>query len=553
MPSYSSMTLEEILAAEQRQVQELEMLVKGREAFDCSQSLHKYMKAAWSVVDSNKFIDNWHLEAICDHLQALFKREIRKLLIMQPPRMAKSLTSVVGFPTWVWANRPEEIIYSAAYQKDLADRDSWRSRLLIQSDWYQKNWGHLYQLQPDSNRRDRYDNTKNGQRVAMSPESGSTGYGYTILIIDDPHKAVDVKSTAKRTAVLEWYSSAMSTRANSPNAGNPLQGVQVVIGQRLHYADLIGELYASGEWECLKLPMEYVPTTYVTSIGWSDPRTKPGELLFPARFNEVAVAELKLSLKTSTNVSAQLQQEPVPPGGGLVKEKYLRTYITEPKKYDTIITSWDLASGEETSSGSYSVGLVIGKLAFDYYVLDMFRGRVEFPRQLDAMRNLSTKYPAARTHLIEGKASGTATRSVLRNEISGLVLIDPRAGINGGSKEERLEACLFQFEAGHVVIPDETLIRAQEWRKAFIEEVTTFPSGSSDDIVDALTQALNWLQSKGRTVAIGGDAMGYDDKSVSNMMLERGARLDNGQNIGQTLYGDSFACTNQAIRELFKD
>jgi len=548
--NYGHMSLEEVLAEEKRQLRELEILVKGRQVFDCMNSLHKYMKAAWKYIDGSDFIDNWHIEAICDHLQALSRRQITKLLIMQPPRMAKSLTSSVGFPTWLWLHAPEEVIYTASYQKELADRDAWRSRLLIQSAWYQQNWGHLYQLQSDSNCKDRYDNTKNGSRTAMSPESGSTGYGYTTLIIDDPHKATDVNSPAKRNAVLNWYSGAMSTRANNRDANNPLRGVQVVIGQRLHYADLIGELYASGEWECLKLPMEYVPTTYVTAIGWKDPRTKAGELLFPSRFDAVAVSELKAALKTAVNISAQLQQEPIPPEGGTVKYKWFKYYMDTPRKLDTIITSWDLASGEETEDGSYSVGLVIGKSQQDYYVLDMFRDRVDFPRQLKAIKTLLNMYPQANIHLIEGKASGTATRTILRQEVSGLVLVDPKSGINGGSKEERLAACLHLFEAGQVWLPHETSLRAQNWRQAFINEVTTFPRSVNNDIVDALTQGLNYLQTRGRILSVSEMAWEQDDMKALGAFNERAVLQKKQESVVVQLFGESAAMTGSEIRNI---
>ncbi len=254
-------------------------------------SLREYIKLVWPVIDGSPYVHNWHIDCLSDHLEALYRREIKKLIICIPPRMGKSQICSVCFPTWVWTRSPETQIYTASYSNDLCIRDSWKSRLLINSDLYQSRWGRLFKLREDSNRKNRYDNDKNGYRLALSTNSSSTGHGYDLLIIDDPHKATDVKSISKREAVIHWYTDAISTRAN-----NPENAIQIVIGQRLHQMDLIGYLLAMGGWELLKLPMEYVPTNHVTSIGWRDPRTIEGELLFPERFNMEAVYKLKQDL-----------------------------------------------------------------------------------------------------------------------------------------------------------------------------------------------------------------------------------------------------------------
>lgn len=500
---HAALSLQELLEAEQARIRELEDLLKGKTVLECRHNMHTYVKNAWTHIDGAKFIDNWHIEAICLHLEAIAKREIRQLLIMQPPRMAKSQISSVCFPTWVWLTQPSEQIFTASYDNGLAERDSWKSRLLIESPWYQSNWGEVFQLSQDSNKKKRYDNNCNGYRLAASTGSASTGHGYDILIIDDPHKATDVHSKAKREAVLDWYTNAMSTRANNPDTA-----VKVVIGQRLHYHDLIGHLLDSGEWEVLKLPMEYVPSVYVTSIGWSDPRTRPGELLFPARYNEEAVRKLKKELKTSLNISAQLQQEPVPPDGGMIKRDWLVPYFDEPLQYDLMVSSWDLAFGEATEDGSYCVGMIIGKKGHYKYIVDVIRERMDFTRQKEAILNITKQYPQIRHHLIEGKASGTAIGNVLKRDVQGLVMIDPNKGFNGGSKEERLQACLFEFELGNVLVPSEKLIRAQKWVNDLIEELVVFPRGGYFDQVDALTQALNWFNSRNTFIRMPGEALG---------------------------------------------
>jgi len=72
-------------------------------------SLYEFFKQAWPIMEGDTpFVDNWHIEAIADHLQACFTRDIRNLLINVPPRTGKSSLISVAFPAWVWLHNPEE-------------------------------------------------------------------------------------------------------------------------------------------------------------------------------------------------------------------------------------------------------------------------------------------------------------------------------------------------------------------------------------------------------------------------------------------------------------
>src|SRR5580692_7827273 len=65
-------------------------------------SLHEYVKQVWHVVEPGvPFIDGWHIQAICEHLQAVTDGRIKRLLINVPPGCCKSLLCCVFWPTWV--------------------------------------------------------------------------------------------------------------------------------------------------------------------------------------------------------------------------------------------------------------------------------------------------------------------------------------------------------------------------------------------------------------------------------------------------------------------
>ena len=50
------------------------------EALRLENSLIDFVAAAWSSVDASEFQDNWAVEGLCEHLEALARGEIRKLL-----------------------------------------------------------------------------------------------------------------------------------------------------------------------------------------------------------------------------------------------------------------------------------------------------------------------------------------------------------------------------------------------------------------------------------------------------------------------------------------
>jgi len=58
-----------------------------------------FVDEAWNVVEpSTPFIPNWHIDAICDHLQAVANGDIRFLMINVPPRHCKSRLTSVFWP-----------------------------------------------------------------------------------------------------------------------------------------------------------------------------------------------------------------------------------------------------------------------------------------------------------------------------------------------------------------------------------------------------------------------------------------------------------------------
>ena len=154
---------------------------------------------------------------------------------------------------------------------------------------------------------------------------------------------------------------------------------------------------------------------------------------------------------------------------------------------DTIILSWD-CTFKDTIGTDFVVGQVWGKRQSEYYLLDQVRDRMDFPATVRAVRALSFKWTKARAKLIEDKANGPAVIATLKREIAGLIPVNPEGG-----KIVRANAIAPYVESGNVFLPQ---AKHASWLSDFIEETASFPSGTHDDQVDSMTQAISYLSGK---------------------------------------------------------
>lgn len=444
--------------------------------------LSEFIRQAWPIVEpGTRFVPGWHLDAICEHLEAISRGEIRNLLITIPPRHMKSLAVSVFWPCWEWIRWPQRRWLYASYAESLSIRDSVRCRRLIQSPWYQCCFGDRFKLTEDQNEKHRFENNHSGCRIASSVGGAITGEGGDRIVCDDPHNVQEAESELIRKNTCDWWDRVMSTRLNDPKSG-----AKVIIMQRVHEADLAGHVLEQGGYEHLCLPAEYEGEARRTSaIGWSDPRQKPGELLWPAKVGSAELEDLKLRLG-SYAAAAQLQQRPSPAAGGIFKRDWWHYYTDKPDlgTCDEVIQSWDLAFKDGANS-SYVVGQVWGRWEAQMVLLDQVRAKLTFPETLVQFRELTGRWPHATTKLVEDKANGPALIATLQREIPGIIAVQP-----DGTKEARAHAVSSLVESGNVILPHPSIA---PWINDFVEECAAFPKGAYDDQVDCCTQALKAL------------------------------------------------------------
>ncbi|HLZ46569.1 MAG TPA: phage terminase large subunit [Gemmatimonadales bacterium] len=453
-----------------------------REGFE--QDLLAFVRAGWQVLEPRRpFVVNWHHELLAEYLTAVSRRQILKLIVNVPPRFTKSRFATVLWPCWSWAKAPEHSWIFGSYAAGLSTRHSLDRRTVLQSDWYQQRWGERVAFAPDQNVKLWYENQARGTMYATSTGGTVMGFGADTIVVDDPHDPESVLSETERETALRWFDQQLSTRLN-----DPATGAIVVIMQRLHQADLTGHLLEEGDWTHVALPAESEgPTRIVFPVSGRVVERADGALLWAERFTQAVLDKQRIRLG-SWAYAGQFQQRPTPFGGGIFKRDWFRFYDVTPTLFDSSVASWDLAF-KETKGTDYVVGQVWGRKGANCYLLDQVRGRWDFPTTVQRIRELARKWPGVMTKLVEDKANGPAVIATLKNDIGGMIAVNPEGG-----KIVRAQAVSALIEAGNVLLPQPAL---QPWVKDFLDEASAFPAGRFDDQVDAMTQALRRLVGAG--------------------------------------------------------
>lgn len=477
------------------------------EAQRLKRRLSDFVKAAWHLVEpATPLVWSFHLEAICLHLQAVTEGRIRKLIINVPPRTGKSTVVSVLWPVWEWARNPAVRLMFASYAQQLSLRDSVRRRMVIQSEWFRERWPHI-KLSDDANVKHEFQNTALGYMVATSTGGTVTGRGGDRLILDDPNDATQMESEVERESALTWFDLQWSTRGNNPNTY-----CEVIIQQRTHEQDITGHALRQSPWTHLKLPMEYAGDSNPTSIGWVDPRKEIGELLDGVRFNRVSVDALKKRLGPY-GASGQLQQEPSPTEGGIIKRAWLRSYTIDKDFYvlpgtgpldneyrirtnDCLrFATVDLAvTKKDTEKVDPDYTVIAGWCVFLSHrgpmlaLLDLFRDRIEGPdisKKISAMHN-HWKFQFIAVEQIAGfialgqqfkrdglpiRDIGTSKEAFLRME---------------GDKPSRAYGATPLMADGRFYVPEYA-----PWLGEYIKELTVFPNSGHDDQVDVTSSAVS--------------------------------------------------------------
>ncbi len=488
-------------------------LVQVQRALGFKGGLHRFIRMAWHVVEPGRaFSDNWHIGAVCEHLEAVTRGQITRLVVNIPPGCMKSLTCNVFWPVWEWIADPAQRFFYASFdQRLVGQRDGGKVLELVHSPWFRARWGDRVQIGIDAAAGEFYTQAK-GMRFATSPGGRATGYHANKIVLDDLAKPQSITEDYLEE-IADWQKQTLASRG-LPGAAH------VLIMQRLHENDPAGQVLrklkddGSKEFEHLMLPMRLdASRACSTSIGFTDPRTEPGELLWPAYKNEAEVRQIEKDMGSQV-ASAQLQQNPTPTGGIVFQRDWLTNYYTvAPARFDAMCLSFDFTFKDVSKNKGGKIDFVgcgaYGRKGADVFLIDLHLERLDFPASLALVKSKARRWPRIMAKLVEDKANGPAVISMLKKDISGLIAVTPEGG-----KDARANAVAPMYEARNVWYPDPNgaitdpatqhspVMLPFVWDgkpsnvQPHVDSMAGFPFAAHDDDVDTETQALLYMRKR---------------------------------------------------------
>ncbi|MDQ5871810.1 MAG: phage terminase large subunit [Acidobacteriota bacterium] len=414
-----------------------------------------------------------HLRLVADELEEVERGQQRRTVVVIPPRHGKSLLASTIFPAWFLGRDPSRSVIFATYSEELSTDFGRRVRNIVADPLFRAIFPRA-RIAADAASVHRFALTDGGNYYATGRGGAITGRGADLLLLDDLVKdAEEARSEAVRKSVREFFERVAFTRLQPG-------GAVVLVGTRWNLADLIGvvlEEHAGERWRVVNLP--------ALAIEDEPPplSRRAGDPLWPERFPAAVLSEIRAVLGSAA-FETLYQGNPVAAEGQMFRRDWWRFYDpARSPQFSRVTLSLDTAF-KATQTADYSAATVWGETEAGFFLLDAWRGRVEFPELKRQVSRLATDW-SPHAVLVEDKASGQSLVQELRAGSSLPVL----AVKVTGDKVARAAAATPTVEAGRVYLPS-----GVSWLDDFLAELSSFPAGKHDDLVDTVTQFLNWAR-----------------------------------------------------------
>jgi len=425
-----------------------------------------------------------HIDFLADIIAQCAERAVF-LVINVPPQHGKSELVSHYTPVWFLKKFPWKKVGLASYEMGFASEWGGKAKDTITEHTDELN----IQLRQDTKAKGRWNLRGYGGGMTVAGIGGPfTGRGFDLIVIDDPIKNdAEALSEVYRRRNWNWYRSVVRPRLQPG-------GSIIVIMTRWHEQDLAGALLGNppedeeellieedvepDPWEVINLPALAEENDVLGR--------KPGEALWPTRYDETALKKLRVAAGPFW-WTAQYRGKPQPEGGGIIKTAWFKSYEDEdlPPTFSRVVRMGDTAH-KEKQRHDRSACLTIGQANNPrrYYLLDLYVARLTFPDLNRAAEAQYDKWEPDRV-VIEDKSSGISLIQQLRRDTK----VPIRAVKAIDDKVTRAHTVTGVMEAGQVLIP-----RHASWLADFLKEVGDFPTGAHDDIVDVLVHGLRFLK-----------------------------------------------------------
>ena len=401
-----------------------------------------------------------HLLRLAELLERVERGDLRRLLVTLFPGSGKS-TLLQAFAAWYLGRNPRRKIIASSAGAELAERNSRASRAFFG----EPDWPFEVELSKATTAQNRWETTAGGGLFAVGVGGTVTGWRGNLLLLDDLQN--DALSQTERESLWQWFREVLMPRLEP-------SGAIVLVQQRWSEDDIPGRIMESAEaalWETVRLP----------AIAEKDDLLgrKVGESLWPQRWPIDELQKQKVAMGSRAFTCA-FQGDPVPAEGNLIKAEWLQRYDKAPVTFEKVICTLD-AAAKTGVRNDYSAIVKLGVTKNEFFVLDVWRAKVEFPALLRRVGRLADEDPAPTTIYVEDTSNATALIQALKAETT-LPVVPVQAK---GSKESRIEGITGTLEAKKVFLP-----REAPWLLDFERELLAFPLGKHDDQVDAFSLAL---------------------------------------------------------------
>jgi predicted phage terminase large subunit-like protein len=438
---------------------------------------------------------------ICDTIDKFLKGELLNedgepyegMTISVPPQHGKSMCVTETLPSYYLGKNPYDHVIEISYGDDLAQKFGRRNKEKIEE------VGKLFGIKISNDKNSTVDFELEGTKGGMLSKgigAGVSGFQADMIIVDDPYKnRADADSPTYSKFVIDEFMSVVEMRASS-------KCKFIVIHTRWNEDDLTGWLIENQPKRWFKISFPLIAEEDEPIID-----RKFGEALLPEAGKDTAWAEKKKTVFLSDPTeggmrawNALMQQRPSSKEGNLIKREYWQRYrltlkMQKGEGFDELLQSWD-CSFKDTKNSDLVAGGTFGRIGANCFLLDVDYRRMDIIATMQAILDMSKKWPRALCKLIEDKANGPAVITMLKVKLPGMVPVQATK-----SKEERVNAVLPVWESGNVFIPDEIEIKSGQfvkcmWADQVIDQCANFKPGKKvqkDDLVDMCSQSLHRL------------------------------------------------------------
>jgi predicted phage terminase large subunit-like protein len=425
-----------------------------------------------------------HFVIIARALLQVFRGEITNLMINVPPRYGKT-ELLVHFVAMAMARYPDSNFIYTCYSKDLAETATRAIREIMTSAYYTNTFD--VRLADDSTSKSDF-RTQAGGRVYAAGTGGTiTGIGAGVrgvtdrfsgaLIIDDLHKPEEVFSDTIRESDTFWYYNTARSRRNNGEL-TPI----IYIGQRLHEDDAATTILSrEPDWTLIKL----------SAIDAA------GNALYPEMHTKEDLVKMR-ELEPYV-FAAQMQQDPVPAGGGLFKADDFKILDNEPEILATVITAdtaeTDKSWNDETVFSFFGLykanSLLTPTDLYCLHWLDCWHGHIEpkdlQPTLIDFYMRCMKHQVKPQKVAVEKKSTGVTLISVLR-DMQGINIYPIERTIQSGNKSSRFVSMQRYIANKQVTFPKYGAHNSDCINHMC--KITANNSHAHDDIADTLYDAI---------------------------------------------------------------